>query len=148
MITETGTTENTYETDHTAVAAKKEIEAAAAKSQDKATKDTPQPEMSATTRKQMKAGQEMTMNDGSETTEKKESQDDDIKALIEKRKAMDKRQGANKRHQRQKTKSVSGTTKERNDFNKTKKLGRVQRHQKIASIKSRKKKVLTSHMRN
>ena len=60
--------EKSHETDPEAVAAKKTFEGAAALSQDNATKDTPQPQTSAAGRKDMKAGQKMRKNDGTENT--------------------------------------------------------------------------------
>ena len=83
--------EKSHETDPEAVAAKKTFEGAAALSQDKATKDTPQPQTSAAGRQDMKVGQKMTKNDGTENTQKKDPKDDDINALVQKSNSVDRK---------------------------------------------------------
>ena len=80
------------ETDFKAVVAKKEKEAAAAKTQDETSKKTPQPESAAAAaQKKTTVDQKMTKSGGNEKTENVDSTGEEIKALIERTRAMDKK---------------------------------------------------------
>ena len=96
----------------------------------------------------MKDGdRQLTKKDGSETTEKMDSKDDDIKALTEKWKAMDKKgKRATERHQQKFQTRYQGQQKEEKQ-EKSKNLGNSSKaSSKIANIKSRKEKILISQM--
>ena len=83
--------EKALETDFkAAAAAEKKKEAAAAESQDETSKETPQLESAAAAQTMTPADEKMTKGDGNETTETVISKDEEIKALLEKRKATDK----------------------------------------------------------
>ena len=73
---------------------------------------------------------QMTKKDGSGTTENMDSMDDDIKALIEKWQAMDKKAKSNRKTSTKRPNKVSGTTKEGKDKTNTKNPGGVQKTSK------------------